>query len=176
MPQALIEKELSEAVNDALSKGASDPVRHVATYLLTARAVMSGGRTDQTARPDTSPFSRSKPCGSQANAPFSSVSEEDANAEDIGLETSDEWSIRAFASSLGVSDAISRALVYGTKVPAGGEFELAKTFTSKRAIEEQLHAGFLVERVASTVWAGVEKLKAAKASTGAELNSKFATK
>ena len=144
-------------------------------YLLTHGKVVNENRTYQAPRSDASPHSQPDSCASQANASAVSVSEGEASAEDFGLETSDEWSIKAFASSLGVSDAVSRALLHGASVPVGGEFELAKSFGSKRAIEAQLHAGFLVERVASTVWAGVEKLKAAKASTGLELNSKFAT-
>ena len=86
-----------------------------------------------------------------------------------------EWTVDAFATSLGVASAVSKALLYGTSMPAGGEFELVQSLAGCTAdIEEKLKAGKLVELIAAMLSKGAEKLNEAKAATGAELNTKFA--
>jgi len=88
-----------------------------------------------------------------------------------------EWTVAAFATSLGVAKAVSAALMDGAPMamPAGGEFELVQSLAGRaHAIEEKLRVGKLVERVAGMLSEGANQLKSAEAATGAELNEKFA--
>ena len=85
-----------------------------------------------------------------------------------------EWTVEGFVASLPVPSAVADALRHKSSVPAGGEFEFVRSFTSEAAIVERLREGQLVESVAKEVWAGTQKLQAAKAASGAELNAKFA--
>ena len=83
-----------------------------------------------------------------------------------------EWTLVAFAASLGVAGAVAAALLNGN--PAIDQFALGKSFASQEAISERLRAGSLVEKVARVLWTGVAKLKAAEAATAEQLNAKFA--
>ena len=85
-----------------------------------------------------------------------------------------EWTVEGFVASLPVPSAVADALRHKSSVPAGGEFEFVRSFTSEAAIVERLREGQLVESVAKEVWAGTQKLQGAKAASGAELNAKFA--
>ena len=86
-----------------------------------------------------------------------------------------EWTVDAFATSLGVASAVSKALLDGASMPAGGEFELVQSLAGRTAdIEEKLRAGKLVELIAAMLSKGAGELKKAEAATGAELNKKFA--
>ena len=86
-----------------------------------------------------------------------------------------EWTVDAFATSLGVASAVSKALLDGASMQAGSEFELVQSLAGRTAeIEEKLQAGKLVTHVAAMLSKGAEKLNEAKAATGAELNKKFA--
>jgi hypothetical protein len=51
---------------------------------------------------------------------------------------------------------------------------LFKSFKSRDAIADRLHAGALVERTANLLWLGVRRMSTAAAATGAALNAKFA--
>ena len=84
------------------------------------------------------------------------------------------WTVEAFATSLGLATAVSKALLDGTSMPPGGEFELVLSLANcATEIEEKLRAGGLVERIAAALSMGAEKLKSAGAATAAELNKKF---
>ena len=85
-----------------------------------------------------------------------------------------EWTIEGFVASLPVPSAIAVALRHKSCVPAGGEFDFVRSFTSEAAIIERLREGQLIESVAKEVWAGTQKLQTATAASGAELNAKFA--
>ena len=86
-----------------------------------------------------------------------------------------EWTVAAFATSLGVAKEVSAALMATMAMPAGGEFELVQSLAGRtQDIEEKLRAGKLVERVAGMLSKGADKLDSAEAATGAELNKKFA--
>ena len=91
-------------------------------------------------------------------------------------QAADTWTITAFAASLGVSGAVSEALLDGASVPAAGEFEFVQSLAGRPVdeIEAKLRAGRLVERVAGVLSTGAAELKTAQAATGAELNKKFA--
>ena len=91
-------------------------------------------------------------------------------------QAADTWTITAFAASLGVSGAVSEALLDGASVPAAGEFEFVQSLAGRPVdeIEAKLRAGRLVERVAAVLSTGAAGLKTAQAATGAELNKKFA--
>ena len=78
-----------------------------------------------------------------------------------------EWTVEGFVASLPVPSAVADALRHKSSVPAGGEFEFVRSFTSEAAIVERLREGQLVESVAKEVWAGTQKLQAAKAASGA---------
>ena len=82
-----------------------------------------------------------------------------------------EWTLAAFAASLGVAGGVAAALVSDSTT---NQFELARSFESEEAIAERLSAGSLIEKVARVLWAGVAKLKAAEAATAEQLNTKFA--
>ena len=70
---------------------------------------------------------------------------------------------------------MSKALLDGALMPAGGEFELVQSLAGRTAdIEEKLRAGKLVELIAAMLSKGAGELKKAEAATGAELNKKFA--
>ena len=69
---------------------------------------------------------------------------------------------------------MSEALCKGASVHEGSEFELVQSLADAAEIEAKLRAGKLIERVASVLAAGAQKLKTAQAATGAELNHKFA--
>ena len=66
----------------------------------------------------------------------------------------DEWTLNAFAASLGVSSCVSEALRHAAPLPAGGEIALLKGFQSRDAIKQRLVDGGLVDRVGDLLWAG----------------------
>ena len=107
----------------------------------------------------------------------SDTSHDVAASPPAGAQAENAWTARAFASSLGVAGAVAEALLDGAAVPAGGEFEFMQSLAGRPdQIEAKLRKGGLVERVAKMLSKGAEeKLKTAKAKTGAELNDKFAT-
>ena len=86
-----------------------------------------------------------------------------------------EWTVDAFATSLGVASAVSKALLDSADMPAGGEFELVQSLAGRTdEIEAKLRDGKLVKLIAAMLSKGAEELKTAEAATGAELNKKFA--
>ena len=82
-----------------------------------------------------------------------------------------EWTIDAFAASLGASRCISEAVRHEAG-ETGGELELMCSFTSRNAIRQRLVKGNLVDRIADRLWEGEQKLLSAAASSGAQLNAK----
>ena len=82
--------------------------------------------------------------------------------------------LSAFAASLGVSSCVSEALLHAASLPTDGEIGLMKGFESAEAIQQRLVEGGLIDRTASLLWGGAQKLCTAAADSGAALNSKFA--
>ena len=86
----------------------------------------------------------------------------------------DTWTVEVFAASLGIESAVSKALLDGTSMPAGGEFELLESLAGRTTeIEEKLRARRLVQRVAAMLSEGAKELTNATDLTAAELNNKF---
>ena len=83
----------------------------------------------------------------------------------------DEWTLDAFAASLGASGCISEALRHEAG-ETGGELELMRSFASRDTIRQRLVEGNLVDRLADLLWEGEQKLLSAAASSGAQLNAK----